>query len=193
MVVTLQYSRANWVRYWFACVDLNPETNMRANTQSIAIAIDGQIWEGGWVLHPAQSATGRVAVRRVFEREKKDRAQVLCKRDLVLCVLVKGDPLTSMSESQRRNKASRLKTRLKENKCEMMVKLKSDNYLNRMCTGMAAWVTHSHFPDELAKSKSIAFLNGVQEMVPPYNFRSYVLPSDHLTTRLPYSTADTEA
>ena len=31
--------RANWVRYWNACVDLNPETNMRANTQSIAIAI----------------------------------------------------------------------------------------------------------------------------------------------------------
>ena len=25
------YSRANWVRYWNACVDLNPQTNMRAN------------------------------------------------------------------------------------------------------------------------------------------------------------------
>ena len=40
MVVTLQYSRANWVRYWFACVDLNPETNMRANTQPHTVHTD---------------------------------------------------------------------------------------------------------------------------------------------------------
>lgn len=78
---------------------------------------------------------------------------------------------------------------LRSGRCKMLSRMDDRFHVERVITSITPWVGHPYFEEATAKCRSVAFLNGVQDMKPPYDFRPSVTQLDLLTYRLQYTVA----